>query len=174
MEKGKTLFEKLEDLRDQQRVRARTGTVVARGKSLPWESAPHGKLKWYMHPAMGENVLQSHIIYLQEVPPGGRTGIQRHPGGMVIYFLQGRGRTILDGEEISWKAEDLLMLPLRPEGVVFEHINDSSEEPVSLLACEPNLVHALGVDRGSCWEQLEVAPELKGRNEIPVGREGKP
>lgn len=156
-----TLFEKLVTLRDDYRRKAETGFVVARGKDLSWESAPHGKLKWYMHPAMEQNVLQSHVIYLQEIPPGGRSGMQRHPGGMVIYFLQGRGRTILDGEEIVWKAEDLLMLPLRPEGVVFQHINDSSEEPVSLLACEPNLIHALGVDRGSRWEQMTAAPETK-------------
>lgn len=156
-----TLFEKLVTLRDDYRRKAETGFVVARGKDLSWESAPHGKLKWYMHPAMEQNVLQSHVIYLQEIPPGGRSGMQRHPGGMVIYFLQGRGRTLLDGEEIVWKAEDLLMLPLRPEGVVFQHINDSSEEPVSLLACEPNLIHALGVDRGSRWEQMTAAPETK-------------
>lgn len=156
-----TLFEKLVTLRDDYRRKAETGFVVARGKDLSWESTPHGKLKWYMHPAMEQNVLQSHVIYLQEIPPGGRSGMQRHPGGMVIYFLQGRGRTILDGEEIVWKAEDLLMLPLRPEGVVFQHINDSSEEPVSLLACEPNLIHALGVDRGSRWEQMTAAPETK-------------
>lgn len=156
-----TLFEKLVTLRDDYRRKVETGFVVARGKDLSWESAPHGKLKWYMHPAMEQNVLQSHVIYLQEIPPGGRSGMQRHPGGMVIYFLQGRGRTLLDGEEIVWKAEDLLMLPLRPEGVVFQHINDSSEEPVSLLACEPNLIHALGVDRGSRWEQMTAAPETK-------------
>ena len=161
MKREDTLFKKLMALRDEQRRKTETGIVVARAKCLAWESTPHGRLKWYMHPAMEENVLQSHVIYLQEIPPGGRSGTQRHPGGMLIYFLQGRGRTILDGEKIVWKAEDLLMLPLRPEGVVFQHINDSAEEPASLLACEPNLIHALGVDRGSRWEQVEPAPESR-------------
>ena len=159
MNREDTLFEKLLTLRDEQRCRTEKGIVVARGKALTWESTPHGKLKWYMHPAMEENVLQSHVIYMQEIAPGGRSGIQRHPGGMLIYFLHGRGRTILDGEEIVWKAEDLLMLPLRPEGVVFQHINDSVEETGVLLTCEPNLVEALGVDRGSRWEQVEPAPK---------------
>lgn len=159
MKRQESLFKKLFDLRDEQRRRTETGIVVARAKDLGWESTPHGKLKWYMHPAMEENVLQSHLIYMQEIAPGGRSGIQRHPGGMLIYFLQGQGRTILDGEEFAWKAEDLLMLPLRPEGVVFQHINDSSEESAALLACEPNLIHALGVDRGSRWEQVEPAQE---------------
>ena len=161
MSKEVTLFEKLETLRNEQRRRTETGMVVARAKALAWENTPHGKLRWYMHPAIAENVLQSHVIYMQEIAPGGRSGVQRHPGGMLIYFLHGRGRTILDGEEIVWKAEDLLMLPLRPEGVVFQHINDSPDEPVSLLACEPNLIHALGVDRGSHWEQVEAAPESR-------------
>lgn len=161
MNRKNTLFEKLETLRDEQRRRSETGVVVARGKALPWEGTPHGKLKWYMHPAIEENVLQSHVIYLQEIPAGGRSGIQRHPGGMLIFFLHGRGRTILDQEEIVWKPEDLLMLPLRPEGVVFQHINDSADETALLLTCEPNMIDALGVDRGSRWEQLEPAPDLK-------------
>jgi quercetin dioxygenase-like cupin family protein len=161
MNKDDTLFGRLVTLREEQRRRTETGVVVARAKALPWESTPHGKLKWYMHPAMEENVLQSHVIYLQEIPPRGRSGTQRHPGGMLIYFLQGRGRTLLDQEEIIWKAEDLLMLPLRPEGVIFQHINESSDETALLLACEPNLIHALGVDRGSRWEQVEPAPDSK-------------
>ena len=161
MKREATLFEKLETLRDEQRRRTENGVVLAQGKALPWESTPHGKLKWYMHPAIEENVLQSHVIYLQEILPRGRSGIQRHPGGMLIYFLQGWGRTILDQEEIVWKAEDLLMLPLRPEGVVFQHINDSAEETALLLTCEPNMIDALGVDRGSRWEQLEPAPDSK-------------
>ncbi len=154
-----TLFEKLETLRDEQRRRTETGVVLARGKALPWESTPHGKLKWYMHPAIEENVLRSHVIYVQEIPPGGRSGVQRHPGGMLIYFIQGRGRTILDGEEIVWKAEDLLMLPHRPDGAVFQHVNGSADEAALLLTCEPNMIDALGVDRGSRWEQLELAPD---------------
>ena len=174
MERKETLFQKLVELRDEYRRRTETGTVLARGKSLPWENTPHGKLKWYMHPAMAENVLQSHIIYVQEIPAGGRTGIQRHPGGMVIYFLQGHGHTILDGEEIVWKAEDVLLLPLRSEGVVFQHFNDGSEEPVLLLACEPNLIGALGVDRGSRWEQVEAAPEIGVAENVLPGGERRP
>lgn len=92
----------------------------------------------------------------------------------MIYFLQGRGHTILDGEKIIWKAEDLLMLPLRPEGVVFQHVNDSSQESVVLLACEPNLVHALGVDRGSQWEQVEPAPEIGQAVKLPYGGGERP
>ena len=159
MKQEHTLFQKLEDLRDKQRRKTENGVVLARGKALPWERTPHGMLKWYMHPAMEENVLRSHVIYVQEIAPGGRSGMQRHPGGMLIYFMQGQGRTILDQEEIAWKAEDLLMLPLRPEGVVFQHVNGSADEPALLLTCEPNMIDALGVDRGSRWEQLEPAPE---------------
>lgn len=159
MKREETLFRKLEILRDEQRRRTETGVVVARGKALPWERTPHGNLKWYMHPAMEHNVLQSHVIYVQEIAPLERSGIQRHPGGMLLYFMQGRGRTILDQEEIAWKAEDLLMLPLRQAGVVFQHINDSADESALLLACEPNMIAALGVDRGSRWEQVESAPE---------------
>jgi hypothetical protein len=50
------------------------------------------------------------------------------------------------------------MLPLRGEGVEFQHFNEDPEESVRLVACEPNLASTLGVDRGSKWEQIEDAP----------------
>jgi hypothetical protein len=47
---------------------------------------------------------------------------------------------------------------LRPDGVVFQHVNDS-RGPARLIACEPNYLEALGTDRGSGFIQLENCPE---------------
>ena len=45
--------------------------------------------------------------------------------------------------------------------VVFEHFNASASATALLLAAEPNLVAATGVDRACGFEQLEAAPEYK-------------
>ena len=66
----------------------------------------------------------------------------------VYYILDGRGKTILDGETYEWRAGDLINTPLRPDGVTVQHFNTGSEM-VRFIEASPNLVHALGVDRGS-------------------------
>ncbi len=56
----------------------------------------------------------------------------------------------------------MLQIPLRWDGVVFQHFNNDSKREVILVCAEPNFVHSLGVDRGSGFEVLETAPEYKG------------
>jgi len=60
-----------------------------------------------------------------------------------------------------WQAGDIVQLPLRPDGVIFQHFNEDSENPVQLVAVEPNVVDALGLDLGSGFEQLENCPEYE-------------
>ena len=38
---------------------------------------------------------------------------------------------------------------------------DDPAEPVMLVACEPDLSHTIGLDRGAGFEQLEVCPEYR-------------
>lgn len=152
------LFQALLDLRDEQRRNRARGLAVLRARDLPWEDSPLGRLRWYMHPLLQDLVMHSLIIYEQEIPPGGRSGRLRYQGGMVIYVLEGRGRTVIDGQPHPWSQDDVVQLPLRPDGIVYQHFNDDPERPARLLACEPNTAHALSVDRGSGFEILEPAP----------------
>jgi gentisate 1,2-dioxygenase len=77
----------------------------------------------------------------------------------VIYIIQGRGYTMLDGVRHDWEAEDVVNIPIRPNGVVVQHVNIDAREPVVLICADLNLVDLLGVDRGAVFEQLEAAPE---------------
>jgi len=52
-------------------------------------------------------------------------------------------------------------LPIKPDGVVFQHFNASETEAALLIAAEPNLAATTGVDRACGFEQLENAPEYK-------------
>jgi gentisate 1,2-dioxygenase len=149
--------------RDAERQWLGDATCLLHGDALPWEVNPQGIMQWYLHPALREPATRTYLFYRQEIPPGSRSGCQRHQGGQIVYFLEGRGYTIIDGARYEWEAGDLLQLPLRPDGVAYQHFNASPAERVRLVACEPNAVDALGVDRGSGLVQLENCPEYARR-----------
>ena len=50
-------------------------------------------------------------------------------------------------------------VPLKTEGVVIQHFNESSSERALFVVSEANMTDTLGVDRGSGFEQLEDCPE---------------
>lgn len=157
--RGQNLFEALTRLRDAQRDRRRSPVCVLSGADLPWELNAHGFTRWYLHPLFLHTAVRTFSAYLQYLPPGSRSGRQQHPGDKVFFTLQGKGHTVIDGVSYAWGPEDLLMLPIRPEGVTYQHFNDDPSAPAYLFACEPNLAFTLDLDRGSRFEELEPAPE---------------
>jgi hypothetical protein len=54
-----------------------------------------------------------------------------------------------------------LILPIRPDGVTYQHFNDDPNAPAFLFACEPNLAFLFDLDRGSSFEEMEEAPEFR-------------
>jgi len=152
-------LERLFEIRDKQRKVKEKGQIIVRGKELPLEKNRQGLQRWYMHPDMEENCLNSLLVFVQEIPPGGRSGRLKFQGGQVIYIIAGRGHTLLDGVKHAWAAGDVVNLPLRRGGIAVQHVNDDPAEPVRFLAVEPNLYACTSVDRGSGFEQLEEAPE---------------
>ncbi len=158
---GRNLFAALEEWRDAQR-RARQGASCIRsGDRLPWEINRHGIMRWYLHPLFLYTALRNFSAYLQYIPPASRSGVQRHPGDKVFFFVRGRGHTIVDEVSYPWSPEDLLVLPIRPNGVTYQHFNDDSDAPAFLFACEPSLASIFDLDRGSSFEELEEAPEFR-------------
>jgi quercetin dioxygenase-like cupin family protein len=154
-------YEQLIELRDNERRRIAAAGVCVKGGDLPWEVNPQGMLKWYMHPAIESTAHKFLIFYSQEIPPGSRSGQQQCQGGVVFVIVEGAGYTIIEGQRFEWTAGDLLQLPIKPEGVTFQHFNARENEPALLIAAEPNLVAATGVDRACGFEQLQAAPEYK-------------
>lgn len=132
---------------------------MLKARDVAWEWNANGKMQWFLHPAMERMAIPSLVVFVQEIPPGGRTGVQRVPGGEVLFVLRGKGYTLVDGERHDWEAEDCLNLPIRPQGVVVQHVNQEAERPAAFISVELSLAHTLSVDRGSAFEQLEAAPE---------------
>jgi hypothetical protein len=153
-----TKFDWILELRDRQRAVRRGGKVIAAADELPWEQNRFGKVKWYMHPAMTENCLNTLIFYVLELPPNGRSGKLKTQGGQAGVVWEGRGYSLVDGVRHEWETHDVLNFPIRTEGVVVQHVNLDPEKPARLALVEPNTYDALGVDRGCGFELIEDAP----------------
>jgi gentisate 1,2-dioxygenase len=148
-------------LRDRQREQQKTAVQVVRRAELPLESNSQGNMRWYLHPSITDTVLSTLMICEQEIPPGSRSGRLAFQGGQIMFIVEGNGYTLIDGVKYQWKARDVLNLPLKRDGIVVQHFNTSDTVPARFLVVEPNLFAALGVDRGSGFEQIEAAPEFK-------------
>lgn len=155
----RSLFDQLLELRDSQRQEQSTATRTVRGSDLPLEVNRHGLMRWYLHPATSGLATRALIYFIQEIPPASRSGKQRHQGDVVHYVLDGEGYTEIDGQPHPWAAGDVIVLPLKGEGVVFQHFNASPTRRARLISVQANLIDALGVDLGSGFEELEPAPE---------------
>lgn len=163
----KTAIDLLENLflrRDAERERLRKSLKVVAGDSLPIEINRMGIYRWYLHPVLETGAIRSILFWSQEIPPGSRSGKQKHQGGRVHYVWEGKGYTIIDGIKHEWEPGDLVLIPVKPDGVVFQHFNADANHRALLLAAEPNWYDILSVDMGAGFEQLENAPECQGRN----------
>jgi gentisate 1,2-dioxygenase len=151
------LMTALLEIRDRQRARHANGLVVVKGGDLPWETNRHGRMRWYLHPAIETTSLHNHLFFEQEIPPGGRTGRQRKQGNEIMYVTAGRGYTVLDGVRHDWEEDDVLCFPVRLEGNVVQHFNSRRDRPARFVSCQP-YIEGLGVDLGAGLEQIEDAP----------------
>jgi hypothetical protein len=158
---GVNLWGELMRMRDEQRSQRSGGVQVVKRADLPVELNPQGLMRWYMHPAIKDTALNTFMFYEQELPPGSRSGRLRFQGGQVMYILEGKGCTLIDGVRHRWEKGDVLNLPLRRDGIEVQHVNEDAQAKARFLACEPNLFDCTGVDRGSGFEQMEEAPEFR-------------
>ncbi|HBA39376.1 MAG: hypothetical protein A2W10_05745 [Deltaproteobacteria bacterium RBG_16_55_12] len=154
---GTTLLDALFKLRDEYRRQSETGLKVVCGPDLPWERNRQGIMKWYLHPGKRDTAIRSLVVYVQEIPPGGKSGRQRCPGGLVYYVLDGRGAVDVDGTRYQWEQGDCIALPLKNFGVEYQFFNLDGQNPARYLTVTPNFFEVLGVDLGSSFEQLEDA-----------------
>jgi len=148
-------------LRDEEREKNKDAVMIVKGKELPWETNKQGVMRWYLHPCIKDTIIKPFIFFSQKIPPGSRSGQLTLQGGQVVYVWKGRGHTILDEVRYDWQAGDLIQLPLKIAGVTFQHYNDDENETAELICVEADTIGALGVDKGSGFEQREFSPEYE-------------
>jgi quercetin dioxygenase-like cupin family protein len=154
-------WDELLALRDRQRANRKTAMQVVKGSELPQEVNKQGLMRWYLHPSITDTTLTTLMFYEQEIPPGSRSGKFKFQGEQVIYILEGKGYTLVDGVKHHWEAGDVLNLPIRKPGIIVQHVNEDPLVPAKFVATEPNYFACTGVDRGSGFEQIEEAPEYR-------------
>ena len=152
-------WDELLKLRDRQREQMHNGIQVIKEAELPLEVSRHGLMRWYLHPSIKDTCLTVLMFYQQEIPPGSRSGRLKFQGGQVMMITDGQGYTMIDGVRHSWKAGDVLNLPLRADGIIVQHFNTDPNNPAKFVATEANWFEGVSVDRGCGFEQLEDAPE---------------
>ena len=149
------------NIRDQEREQLKRAKPVIKRKELPLENNPIGLFRWYLHPFMKDIPTKAMIEWSQEIPPGSRSGKVRSQGGKLYYILEGKGYTILNGTTYNWKKGDLLCIPHKIEGNVYQHFNTDSTKPANLYGAEFNWSAALGIDLGCGLDILEESPDFR-------------
>ncbi|MDE3073994.1 MAG: cupin domain-containing protein [Chloroflexota bacterium] len=112
--------------------RARSGKIVIKGESLAWENARHGRRAFISDPDVLGSSVQTMNTFLSEIPPGGFNGRHRHFNEALIYILQGRGYSIIDGQRYDWEQGDSISVPLY---AWHQHFNADPDKPVLYLGC---------------------------------------
>ncbi|GAA5190385.1 hypothetical protein GCM10023322_45390 [Rugosimonospora acidiphila] len=153
-----TLWDSIIQRSAEERERVRAGRSTVTRAELEPELTPFGILRWYLHNDLSGPV--AHALYFceLEIPPGSRSGLLRHQGGIVHLVVEGKGFTRFDDAEHEWEKRDVVALPVRPRGVVFQHVNNGTG-PARMVMSWPNLDSAIGPEGGVAMEVLEPAPE---------------
>ena len=161
-----TLWDEMVTAGRLERERKAQGTSVMERDRLVSELTPFGRLRWYLHPQLTEPNTRAIYFCELEIPVGSRSGRIRHQGGIVHFVVEGEGYTDLDGEIHHWERHDVIGLPPRPHGVVFQHVNTGPGR-VRMVMAFPNFDSSLGAEMGVAVEVLSAAPEFTAASEAP-------
>ena len=149
-------YESLYAMRDEFTERGKKGVVVVRENDRNWEVSRQGHLKFYLlGEVYPETALQHWYVFVHDIKK--QTGKHRHQGGLVLFVIEGRGATEVNGELIEWEEGDCILLPLHPDGIEHVHFNEH-DQPAKWLAFiyVPHWDHV-----GSELAQIEVAPQFQ-------------
>jgi quercetin dioxygenase-like cupin family protein len=151
-------YEKVLQYRKELAERNLTGPVVIKSSEREVALSRQGRLQYYLDPlSFKDTPLQTWRVFTHEIRT--RSGRHRHQGGLVIYVLEGQGYSIVDDEKIEWEKGDLVLLPMKPEGVEHVHFNTDPDKPSKWVAfINIPIIEHLASD----LQQTENSPEFKG------------
>jgi gentisate 1,2-dioxygenase len=115
--------------------RAAHGQIVVKAKNRTWDVHRQANSKRYLsrfEPDLQNTATQGWETFLQVFQD--RSGRHRHQGGLVIFILEGKGYTVIDGMRHEWEAGDLMLLKMKPNGVEHQHFNTDPERPAKWIA----------------------------------------
>lgn len=113
---------------------------VIRPQDCKWELTRNGKVMWLCHPQRPTGIL-TYESFLQELPPGCRSGKHRHVGEEVHYIIEGKGCTIINGETWEWAAGDVVAIPIHS---VHQSFNADPDRPARFISVKSNVYDLMG------------------------------
>ncbi len=119
-------------INEEMRKRAQ-GQVIIKGKDRPFQQTRQAMLKYLLHPNDWDKVaVPDWKVFINHIKV--HSGRHIHQGGLVLYVLEGKGYTVVDGVKFPWKKNDLILLPIKPGGVEHQHFNEDPDEPAEWMA----------------------------------------
>lgn len=155
------LFDKLLNKRDQQREDVKHALALIPGDEVPLESNRMGLYRWYLHPSIENQGNRTNLFWVQEIPPGSRSGKLKSQGGQVFIIWEGNGYSIINDVRYDWTQYDALFIPILGEGSIYQHFNPDTQKSAKIIGNEAVYIDALGVDKGCGFEVLEDSPDYK-------------
>ncbi|MDO8688815.1 MAG: cupin domain-containing protein [Dehalococcoidia bacterium] len=148
------IYENIYTLYNSWKERAETGEVVIRGKGQPWEQGRQARVKYFLEPLMKDTAAQGWLMFIQDIRI--QSGRHRHQGGLIIYVIEGKGWTTVDGVRHDWEEGDIILLPIQLRGSEHQHFNAEPGKPCKWLA----MIYLHFVECiSSELEQKETAPD---------------
>src|SRR5437867_5010802 len=113
--------------------RSMTGQVLIRSEDRQFERNRQGHIKHYLNPQYDFNTaLDEWIVFIHDIKR--QSGKHRHQGGLVIFVLEGEGTSDVDGLRVDWRPGDLLLLPIKANGVTHQHFNRDPQQGARWMA----------------------------------------
>ncbi len=135
-----------------------TGPIVLRGDEMEVFQARQGKLKFFMDPVFApfkDRPLQQWRVFMHTITT--KSGKHTHQGGLLIFVIEGKGYSIVNGERWDWEKGDLVLLPLVPGGVEHQHFNLDDKPSVWAAFINTPMQEHLASD----LQQRETSPDFK-------------
>ena len=138
--------------------RQNTGPIVIKPSDREYQITRQGRMFYYLNAqAFQETPLHDWRVFTQDIKT--HSGKHRHQGGFVIYVIEGRGYSIVDGERVDWEEGDLFLLPIKPNGIEHQHFNTDPSKGCRWIAfCFMPIFDHLASE----FTQMEVSPLMKG------------
>ena len=134
------------------------GPIVIKPSDREYQQTRQGRLFYFLNAqAYKDTPLQDWRVFVQDIKT--HSGMHRHQGGFVIYVIEGKGYSLVDGERVDWGPRDLLLLPIKPGGVEHQHFNLEVGKPCRWIAFGylPVFDHV-----ASEFTQMQASPQFQG------------
>lgn len=102
--------------------RQTTGPIVIKPTDREFQITRQGRILYYLNAQVYKDTpLQDWRVFVHDIKT--HSGKHRHQGGFVIFVIEGKGYSVVEGERVDWEGGDLLLLPIKKGGIEHQHFN---------------------------------------------------